>query len=56
MKPDNPEPMTGFPGGPLWLHAPQAEGLGLIAGQGARFYMLKLRVCTPQLKDTTHHS
>ena len=41
-----------FPGGPAAgrLHAANAEGPGLIPGQGTRSDMLQLRVAMPQLK------
>ena len=47
--------MCAFPGTSLvvqWLRfrIPSAGSLGLIPAQGARFYMLQLRVCMPQLK------
>ena len=34
----------------LGLHAPTAEGMGSIPGQGTRSHMLNLRVYKPQLK------
>ena len=36
----------------LRLRTPDAEGLGLIPGQGTRSHMLQLRDCMPQLKKS----
>ena len=40
-----------FPGGPVAkIPCSNAGDLGSIPGGGARFHMLQLRVCMPQLK------